>query len=400
MSLPLVSMSGQPGQRAAAELVGELRAALEQPRVQVEDVAGVGLATGRATQQQRDRAVGLGLLGQVVEDDQGVLALVHPVLAQRRAGVRSEVLERGGERRRRADHGRVGHGVGLLEDVDHLADRRALLPDGDVDALDLLRGVAALPVVALVDDRVEGHRRLAGLPVADDQLALAAADGGHGVDRLDAGLQGLLHRLALHDRRRLRLEHASLGGLDLALAVERAPERVDDPAEEAVTDGDREDLAGPAHLLALADVLGVAEDDAADLADVEVERDPEDAVAEVQQLVGHGRVQALDPRDAVTGVDDPADLGLVGLVRLVAGDELLQRVADLLGTDGELRHLWSLLSLVVTGLGVRSVGWWACGSTGHDPAGQRQSVGDAAVEEYVADADGQRRRSGRDRARR
>ena len=38
---------------------------------------------------------------------------------------------------------------------------------------------------------------LAGLPVADDQLALAAADGGHGVDGLDAGLHRLLDRLAL-----------------------------------------------------------------------------------------------------------------------------------------------------------------------------------------------------------
>src|SRR3546814_3363334 len=66
----------------------------------------------------------------------------------------------------------------------------------------LALGVAALPVVALVDDRVDGDGGLAGLPVADDQLALAAADGGHGVDGLDAGLQRLVHRLALDDARR------------------------------------------------------------------------------------------------------------------------------------------------------------------------------------------------------
>ena len=55
--------------------------------------------------------------------------------------------------------------------------------------------------------------------------------------------------------RRLQLEDTALGGLDLALAVERAAERVDDPAEEAVADRDREDLAGTADLLALLDVL-------------------------------------------------------------------------------------------------------------------------------------------------
>ena len=65
----------QAGHRAGAQLVGQLRAALQQPGVQVEDVARVGLAARRAAQQQRDRPVGLGLLGQVVEDDQDVLAL-------------------------------------------------------------------------------------------------------------------------------------------------------------------------------------------------------------------------------------------------------------------------------------------------------------------------------------
>src|SRR5206468_1593458 len=134
---------------------------------------------------------------------------------------------------------------------------------------------------------------------------------------LDAGLQRLLHRLALHDRRRLHLERAALGGLDVALAVERAAERVDDPAEERITDGDRQDGAGAAYLLALLDVLRVAEDDAADLAHVEVERDAEDPALELEQLVRHGGVQALDPGDAVTGFGDDTDLvtggaGVVG----------------------------------------------------------------------------------------
>ena len=51
----------------------------------------------------------------------------------------------------------------------------------------------------LVDDRVDGDGGLAGLAVADDELALAAADGDHRVDGLDAGLQRLLDRLALDD---------------------------------------------------------------------------------------------------------------------------------------------------------------------------------------------------------
>ena len=128
----------QAGHRAGAELVGELRATLEQAGVQVEDVAGVGLAARRATQQQRHGAVRLGLLGQVVEDDQDVLALVHPVLADGRAGVGGEVLEAGRVGRGGRDDRRVLQRAGLLERAAHRGDRRALLADRDVDAAHLL----------------------------------------------------------------------------------------------------------------------------------------------------------------------------------------------------------------------------------------------------------------------
>ena len=79
-------------------------------------------------------------------------------------------------------------------------DGRRLLADRDVDADDAL--------ALLVDDRVDGDGGLAGAAVADDQLALAAADRDHRVDRLDARLQRLLHRLADDDARRLALDLA------------------------------------------------------------------------------------------------------------------------------------------------------------------------------------------------
>ena len=106
------------------------------------------------------------------------------------------------------------------------------LADRDVDADQVL--------VLVVDDRVDRDRRLAGLAVADDQLALAAADRDHRVDRLEAGLHRLVDRLALDDARGLELGRAGLGRVDLALVVERAPERVDDPAEQLLADRDLE----------------------------------------------------------------------------------------------------------------------------------------------------------------
>jgi hypothetical protein len=61
-------------------LVVHLGGTLEQTRVEVEDVTGVGLTSGRTTQQQRHLTVGDGLLGQIVVDHKGVLAGVPEVL--------------------------------------------------------------------------------------------------------------------------------------------------------------------------------------------------------------------------------------------------------------------------------------------------------------------------------
>ena len=94
----------------------------------------------------------------------------------------------------------------VAEDLDQAGDVRFFLPDGHVEAL--------YAGSLLVDDRVDADGGLAGLAVADDQLALAAADGRHGVDGLDAGLQRLLHRLPLGHAGGGRFDGAALGGDD------------------------------------------------------------------------------------------------------------------------------------------------------------------------------------------
>src|SRR5690606_19315614 len=126
--------------------------------------------------------------------------------------------------------------AGVFERTLHGRDRRALLTNRDVDAAHLLVDVAGLPVGLLVDDRVDRDRGLAGLAVADDELTLTAADRDHRVDGLDAGLHGLVHRLACHDAGGLQLEGTTPLRRDLTETVDGVAERVDDTAEEAVTD--------------------------------------------------------------------------------------------------------------------------------------------------------------------
>ena len=56
-----------------------------------------------------------------------------------------------------------------------------------------------MPLDLLVDHGVHGDGGLADLAVADDEFALAAADGDHRVDALHAHLHGLADGLARDD---------------------------------------------------------------------------------------------------------------------------------------------------------------------------------------------------------
>ncbi len=274
--------------------------------MQVEDVAGIGLAARRPAQQQRELAVGVGLLGEVVVDHQGVPPLlVHEVLGHRRPGVGGDVLQRRRVGGRGRDHDGVVHGALLAQLLDHPDHGRLLLPHRDVDA----DHVAAL----LIDDGVEGDRGLAGPAVADDQLALAAADRDHAVDRLDPGLQRLVDRLALGDAGGLELERPAVRGLHHAEAVQRPPQGVDHPADELLAAGDAEELPGAAHLVALLDVQVLAEDDHADRALLQVEDLSELAVLELELLAGHGVAEPVDAGDAVAHLEHPPHLGQVDL---------------------------------------------------------------------------------------
>src|SRR5690606_37340480 len=124
----------------------------------------------------------------------------------------------------------------------------------------------------LIEDGVDGDRGLARLTVADDQLALTAADRDERVDGLDAGLHRLMHAFARDDAGRFHVNAAALVSLDRALAVDRLAQRVDDAAEQTLADRDVHDLAKPLDRVAFLEAAVLAEDDDADVVALEVER--------------------------------------------------------------------------------------------------------------------------------
>ena len=235
--------------------------------MKIEHVAGIGLASGRTAQEQRELPIGGRLLAEVIIDAERVtVLLVHEILGHGAAAIGRHVLQRSGHRSGGVDHDRVVHGAALGETLHNTGHGRGLLADRDVDA----DHIAAL----LVDDRIDRDSRLAGTAVADDQLALASSDRDHAVDSLDARLQRLLHRLAIGDTGSIGLHRAKLVGLQRALAVEGVTERVHHPADELLANGNLQHGAGALDRVALAQVIVLAEDNGSDTGLFEVESNP------------------------------------------------------------------------------------------------------------------------------
>ena len=86
---------GEGSERARAVGVVHLSCTLKETRVEIEDITGVGLTTGGTSEEEGHLSVSDGLLGEIVVDDQGVLAVVSEVLTDGAAGVGSQELEGG-----------------------------------------------------------------------------------------------------------------------------------------------------------------------------------------------------------------------------------------------------------------------------------------------------------------
>ena len=269
--------------------------------MEVEHVAGVGLAARGAAQQQRHGPVGHGVLAQVVIDHQYVLALVHKVLGNGAGGVGGQILHgRGVGRRGRHDDAAV-HGSGVLQLVHQPGHGAGLLADGAVDADDA--------AVTLVEHGGDGDGGLAGLAVADDELPLAPANGDHGVDGQDAGLHGGIHGGAVHDGRSGAFHLAEVVGLE-GLAVQGTADGVHHPAQQVLAHGHVADAAGASDHGARRHGIGLAQQGRADAVQTHIQGHAVDLALKFQQLAVLGVGQALHLDDAVLdGFHPPVFIG-------------------------------------------------------------------------------------------
>src|SRR5690606_19354939 len=125
---------------------------------------------------------------------------------------------------------------------------------------------------------------LACRTVANDELALAAANRNHRVDCLDASLDGGVHALAQGHAGGDALNRPSPAAINRTFAVDRFTKRVHDTPDKLFADGHLNDATGRADLVALFNVEVFAEDDRTDRLFFEVHGDAHGAVGELKEL--------------------------------------------------------------------------------------------------------------------
>ena len=277
--------------------------------MQIENVARVCLASRGTANQQRQRTVRDSMLGQIVIDNQDVPALVHEVLAHGAACVRGDILQGRQLGRGGADDRCVRHSTVFLQVLHQRCHSRTLLTDGDVDAQNIL--------ALLVDDGIGRNDGLAGLAVADDQLTLAAANGDHRVDGLDAGLQRLLDRLAVKDSGRRRLNGTIVGSFDWAFTVDGLAQRVDDTANHPLAYRHGNDFTGALDGTALFDAFIVTKQDDGDTVFFQVLRHAVGTALKLDQLTGHTVVKPRGARNTVAHHRYRSGLGLLNGIFVV-----------------------------------------------------------------------------------
>ena len=261
-----------------------------------------------------------------------MLAVVAEVFAHGAAGERRQVLHRGRIGGGGRDDDRVFERAPFLENLHELRNRRALLTDRDVDAVELLALVVAVVERLLVEEGIEEDGGLAGLAVADHELALAAPDRNQGVDGLEARRHRLVHRLAGDDAGRLDVDAAALLRLDRALAVDRVAEGVDDATEQFLADGHVDDGAGALDRVAFLDLAVGAEDHDADIVGLEVQRHAANAARELDHFARLDVVETVDAGNSVTDGQHLADFGNLGFLAEIL-DLIFENCGNFRGAD-------------------------------------------------------------------
>jgi hypothetical protein len=317
----------QGGQTTGATFVAHLGSSLQETGVQVEDITWVGLTSWWSTEKEGHLSVGNGLLRQIVVHDQSVSSVVTEPFAHGATGVWSKVLQWGGVGSGGDNDDAVFQAIGLLENVNELADGGLLLANSDVDAVELLALITFFVESPLVEDGIEGDGGFTGLSITNDQLTLTTTDWDQGIDGFQTRLHRFVYGLSGNDTWGLDVDTSSFFAVDGSLAVQGVTEWINDASQELWADWDVDDSTSSSDNIAFLDVTIVTEYDNTNVVWLQVQSHTLQTALELNHLFGLDVLETVDTGDTVTNGQD-----LAGFLEINSSgfthDSLLQEVGE------------------------------------------------------------------------
>ncbi len=198
----------------------------------IENISRVGFASRWTTEDERDLPIRPRMFGEIIIDHEHILPLIHEIFTDGTSGIRREVRECRRIRCSRDDDRRKCHRPRLLQFRDDSCDLGFLLSDSDIDTSDVLS--------FLIDDCIDSDGGLPRLTITDDEFALSTTDRNESVDRLDTGLNRLVHGLSRGDARGDFLHRIMFHCRDRTLTIDRKSERIHYAPHHLVRDRYRE----------------------------------------------------------------------------------------------------------------------------------------------------------------
>jgi len=124
---------GKSSERTTTLRLVHLSCSFEETGVKIENITGISLTTRRSSQKKRHLSVSNSLLGKIIIDDEGVLAIVSEILTDSATGVRSQILKRSSLGGSSSNNDGVLDGITVLKKLDNVSNSGSLLANSNVD---------------------------------------------------------------------------------------------------------------------------------------------------------------------------------------------------------------------------------------------------------------------------
>ena len=246
------------------------------------------------------------MLGQIIVDNQYVFTLLHEVFAHRAACIRRDILHRRKLGSRCTDNNGIFHSASTCQLFNKLCHRGILLTDRNINTDDIL--------AALVDDGVRRNSGFTCLTIANDQLALAAANRNHAVNGLDARLKRHTDALTFNDARCRAFNRSGMAGLNFAFSIHALSKCVDDAANQLFANRNGNNAPRATNDAAFVQAHIATQNNNGDGIFFQVKRHAIFAVFKLDQLVGHAAFKSAGTGDTVSDQNDRTGFVLLKLL--------------------------------------------------------------------------------------